>query len=65
MSTCLSGNKKKLYACKPALYKEVWELRGYLNTGGLEGTGQETRRPSSVKSLLLNVVLGREMRFEY
>ena len=26
----------------------------HLNTGGLEGTGQDTRRPSSVVSLLLN-----------
>ena len=44
-------------------YEEVEELPGYLNTGGLEGTGHETRRPSSVMSLLLTtVLLDRKMR---
>ena len=29
-------------------------MMNHLNTGGLEGTGQDTRRPSSVVSMLLN-----------
>ena len=34
--------------------KKLNSMMNHLNTGGLEGTGQDTRRPSSVASLLLN-----------
>ena len=35
-------------------YKKLTSMMNHLNTGGLEGTGQDTRRPSSVVSMLLN-----------
>lgn len=34
--------------------EKLTSMMNHLNTGGLEGTGQDTRRPSSFVSLLLN-----------
>ena len=60
----LSRLEERLCGVSPCFPKKILVLdffneklnsmMNHLNTGGLEGTGQDTRRPSSVVSLLLN-----------